>query len=313
MSFVDQTAARDGSIPYINDHYLADEQQLVRELAEAADPGNAGREKIQNTAAQLVRAVRKNTKKDGGIEAFLQQYDLSSDEGVLLMCIAEALLRIPDADTADRLIADKITSAKWKDHLGASDSLFVNAGTWGLMLTGQILSLDETATSNPGQALGKLIGRAGEPLVRTAMRQAMKIMGHQFVMGRTIGDALKRSLKNEQLPYRYSFDMLGESALMAVDAQRYLDNYHEGIDSIGNGPQIDAPDVFSAPGISVKLSALHPRYEYTHEDRVMAELVPSVLELAIHAKGVGIGLTIDSEEAHRLEMWLDLFARVYRD
>ncbi|MGI9225736.1 MAG: bifunctional proline dehydrogenase/L-glutamate gamma-semialdehyde dehydrogenase PutA [Woeseiaceae bacterium] len=313
MSFVDQPAAGDGSVSYINDHYLADEQELVRELAEAADPGDIGRNKIQQTAAQLVRAVRRNTKKDAGIEAFLQQYDLSSDEGVLLMCIAEALLRIPDADTADRLIADKITLARWKDHLGASDSLFVNAGTWGLMLTGRILSLDETATSNPGQSLGKLVSRAGEPLVRTAMRQAMKIMGHQFVMGRTIGEALKRSLKNEKLPYRYSFDMLGESALTTVDAQRYLDNYHEGINSIGSGPQIDAPDVFSAPGISVKLSALHPRYEHSHEERVMAELVPAVHELAKHAKEVGIGLTIDSEEAHRLEMWLEIFQRVYRD
>jgi RHH-type proline utilization regulon transcriptional repressor/proline dehydrogenase/delta 1-pyrroline-5-carboxylate dehydrogenase len=313
MSFVDQPAAREGSISYINDLYLADEEKLVRELVEAANPGGSAREKIQNTAAQLVRAVRKNTAKDGGIEAFLQQYDLSSDEGVLLMCIAEALLRIPDADTADRLIADKITSAKWKDHLGVSDSMFVNASTWGLMLTGRILSLDEIATSNPGQTLGQLISRAGEPLVRTAMRQAMKIMGHQFVMGRTIAEALKRSIKNEKLPYRYSFDMLGESALTASDAQRYLDNYHEGIDSIGSGPQIDAPDVFSAPGISVKLSALHPRYEYTHERRVMDELVPAVTELAKHAKEVGIGLTIDSEEANRLEMWLDIFERVCRD
>ncbi len=313
MSFVDQPAAREGSIPYINDLYLADEEKLVRELVKAADSGDAAREKIQSTAAQLVRAVRKNTANDGGIEAFLQQYDLSSDEGVLLMCIAEALLRIPDADTADRLIADKITSAKWKDHLGVSDSVFVNASTWGLMLTGRILSMDEVATSNPGQALGRLVSRAGEPLVRTAMRQAMKIMGHQFVMGRTIGDALKRSLKNEKLPYRYSFDMLGESALTAADAQRYLDNYHEGIDSIGNGPQVDAPDVFSAPGISVKLSALHPRYEYTHEQRVMKELAPSVLELAKHAREVGIGLTIDSEEASRLEMWLTIFEYVYRD
>ncbi len=313
MSFVDQPAARDSSIPYINDHYLADEAELVRELATAADIGSAGRAKIQETAAQLVRAVRKNTKKDGGIEAFLQQYDLSSDEGVLLMCIAEALLRIPDADTADRLIADKITSARWKDHLGASDSLFVNASTWGLMLTGQILSLDEIATTNPGQTLGRLVSRVGEPLVRTAMRQAMKIMGHQFVMGRTIGDALKRSLKNQTLPYRYSFDMLGESALTAADASRYLENYHEGIKSIASGPQIDAPDVFSAPGISVKLSALHPRYEYTHEERVLAELVPAVLELAKHAKEVGIGLTIDSEESNRLEMWLNIFERVYRN
>ena len=313
MSFVDQPAAREGDVPYINDLYLADEEQLVRELSDAADPGKRTREKIRDTAAQLVRAVRRNTTMDSGIEAFLQQYDLSSDEGVLLMCIAEALLRIPDADTADRLIADKITAAKWKDHLGLSDSTFVNASTWGLMLTGKILSLDEIATSNPGQTLGRLISRAGEPLVRTAMRQAMKIMGHQFVMGRTIGDALRRSMKNEELPYRYSFDMLGESALTAADAQRYLDNYHEGIDSIGSGPRIDAPDVFSAPGISVKLSALHPRYEYTHEQRVMAELVPSIVELAKHAKEVGIGLTIDSEEAHRLEMWLAIFKRVYRD
>ncbi len=313
MRFVDQPAAMESGIPYINDSYLADEQALVRELAAAADPGDATRNKIQETAAQLVRAVRKNTSKDGGIEAFLQQYDLSSDEGVLLMCIAEALLRIPDADTADRLIADKITSAKWKDHLGVSDSIFVNASTWGLMLTGQILSLDEIATSNPGQTLGRLVSRVGEPLVRTAMRQAMKIMGHQFVMGRTIGEALKRSLKNEKLPYRYSFDMLGESALTAADAKRYLDNYHAGIDSIGRGPQLDAPDVFSAPGISVKLSALHPRYEFTHEERVMAELVPAITELAEHAKEVGIGLTIDSEEANRLEMWLGIFQRVYRD
>jgi len=313
MSFVDQPAARECSIPYINDLYLADEEKLVRELVKAADAGGPTREKIQATAAQLVRAVRKSTANDGGIEAFLQQYDLSSDEGVLLMCIAEALLRIPDADTADRLIADKITSAKWKDHLGVSDSVFVNASTWGLMLTGRILSMDEVATSNPGQALGRLVSRAGEPVVRTAMRQAMKIMGHQFVMGRTIGEALKRATKNEKLPYRYSFDMLGESALTRSDAQRYLENYHEGIGSIGKAPQIDAPDVFSAPGISVKLSALHPRFEYTHEQRVLDELVPSILELAKHARDVGIGLTIDSEEANRLEMWLAIFERVYRD
>ena len=313
MSFIDQPAARACSISYINDNYLADEQELVRQLAMEADPGEATRKRILETAAQLVLAVRKNTENEGGIEALLKQYDLSSDEGVLLMCIAEALLRIPDSDTADRLIADKITAAKWQDHVGTSDSLFVNASTWGLMLTGKILTLDEIATGNPTRMLGKLVSRAGEPVVRTAMRQAMKIMGHQFVMGRTIGEALRRALRNNELPYRYSFDMLGESALTAVDAQRYLDNYHEGIRSIASGPQVDAPDVFSAPGISVKLSALHPRYEYSHEDRVIAELVPAVIELARHAKDVGIGLTIDSEEAHRFEMWLGIFEKVYRD
>ena len=313
MSFIDQPAAQPSSISYINDNYLADEQAIVRELAARADTGESARRKILDTAAQLVRAVRDNTRNDGGIEAFLQQYDLSSDEGVLLMCIAEALLRIPDADTADRLIADKITAARWQDHVGTSDSLFVNASTWGLMLTGKILTLDDMTKGNPTRLLGKLVSRAGEPVVRTAMRQAMKIMGHQFVMGRNIGEALKRAMKSTDLPYRYSFDMLGESALTAGDAQRYLDNYHEGIKSIAKGPQIDAPDVFAAPGISVKLSALHPRYEYSHEERVMAELVPAVLELAKHAKEVGIGLTIDSEEAHRLEMWLNIFERIYRD
>jgi len=312
MSFIDQPAAQPSSIPYINDNYLADEQNVVRELAAKADPGDAARRKILDTAAQLVRAVRKNTKNDGGIEAFLKTYDLSSDEGVLLMCVAEALLRIPDADTADRLIADKITAAKWQDHVGTSDSLFVNASTWGLMLTGKILTLDEIAKGNPTRMLGKLVSRAGEPVVRTAMRQAMKIMGHQFVMGRNIGEALKRATKMTDLPYRHSFDMLGESALTADDAQRYLDNYHEGIKSIGEA-HVESADVFSAPGISVKLSALHPRYEFSHEERVMAELVPAVLDLAKHAKEIGIGLTIDSEEAHRLEMWLGIFERVYRD
>ncbi len=193
MRFTDQAAAKPGAIPAINDLYLTDEAALVRELAEAADSGEAMRSKIQETASELVRAVRKNKAKEGGIDAFLQQYDLSSEEGVLLMCIAEALLRIPDADTADRLIADKITSARWKDHLGVSDSLFVNASTWGLMLTGQLLQLDESTKNNPVNLLGKLVNRAGEPVVRTAMRQAMKIMGHQFVMGRTIGEALRRS------------------------------------------------------------------------------------------------------------------------
>lgn len=313
MSFVDQPAAREGRISYINDLFLADEATLVRELADAADPGEAMRDKIKATAAQLVMAVRKNAKNDGGIEAFLQQYDLSSSEGVLLMCIAEALLRIPDADTADRLIADKITSAEWKDHLGASDSLFVNASTWGLMLTGQILSLDDVSKSNPGQLLGKMVSRAGEPVVRTAMRQAMKIMGHQFVMGRTIEEAIKRSVKKDVLPYRHSYDMLGESALTSADAQRYLENYHSGIESIGRSIDSAPADVFAAPGISVKLSALHPRYEFTHEERVMRELVPEVLELAKHAKKIGIGLTIDSEEADRLEMWLNIFETVYRD
>ncbi|MEL7186846.1 MAG: bifunctional proline dehydrogenase/L-glutamate gamma-semialdehyde dehydrogenase PutA [Pseudomonadota bacterium] len=313
MRFKDQAAGQDGRIASINELYLADEASLVSALTDAADPGESARQKIQDTAAQLVRSVRKNTSKDGGIEAFLQQYDLSSEEGVLLMCIAEALLRIPDADTADKLIADKVTSADWKEHLGESDSLFVNASTWGLMLTGQLLNVGDDAKANPGQVMQKLASRAGEPVVRTAMRQAMRIMGHQFVMGRTIDEALKRSVKKHNKDYRYSFDMLGEAALTATDATRYFDSYYQAIGAIGDGPQGNAGTIFAAPSISVKLSALHPRYHYTHEERVMRELVPRVTELAIHARESGIGLTVDAEEADRLELSLDIFEAVYRD
>ena len=312
MRFTEQAAAQAGPIPYIDDLYLVDEQALVRELIEVADPGEAVREKILDTAGKLVRAVRRNKANEGGIDAFMQQYDLSSEEGVLLMCIAEALLRIPDAHTADKLIADKIMSAQWEEHLGESDSLFVNASTWGLMLTGQLLKLDDGISRNPAQLLGKLVSRAGEPVVRTAMRQAMRIMGHQFVMGRTIHEALQRSVSKGNRGYRYSFDMLGESALTGGDAKNYLDKYHEAIDQISAGPQQQAKDIFSAVGISVKLSALHPRFSYLQRDRIMAELAPNVAELAIHAKEAGIGLTIDSEEADRLEITLQIFDHVYR-
>jgi len=312
MRFVNQSAADPDTIPHINDRYLTAEEALVRELADAADPGESGRQRIQETAAQLVRAVRRNKAKEGGIDAFLQQYDLSSEEGVLLMCIAEALLRIPDADTADRLIADKITSAEWKDHVGESDSLFVNASTWGLMLTGQLLRLDDVAMKNPIKVLGKLASSAGEPVVRTAMRQAMRIMGHQFVMGRTIGEALERAVRKENKPYRYSFDMLGEAALTSADADRYFEAYRAAIESIGGGPQGPESDVFAAASISVKLSALHPRYSYLQHDRVMAELVPRVGELASHAKAAGIALTVDAEEAERLDLSLQIFEQVYR-
>ena len=313
MQFDDQPAAGAGSLAGLDDLYLADEATLVSDLADAADPGKSVREKIRVTATQLVRAVRENKAKDGGIDAFLQQYDLSSEEGVLLMCIAEALLRIPDADTADKLIADKITSAEWKDHLGESDSLFVNASTWGLMLTGKLLQLDDVAGKNPIQLLGKLAGRAGEPVVRTAMRQAMRIMGHQFVMGRTIEEALARSVKKENKAYRHSFDMLGEAALTRADASRYFDAYHDAIGDIGAGPQDGPEDIFAAASISVKLSALHPKYSYMQHDKVMRELVPKVCELVDHAKNSGIGITIDAEESDRLELSLEIFAQVYRD
>jgi len=312
MSFSRQDIATLAPLGGISRRYLADEQELVRELAEQADAGQSVREKCQGMAAMLVRAVRKHAANEGGIDAFLQQYDLASEEGILLMCIAEALLRIPDADTADRLIADKITAANWEDHLGESDSLFVNASTWGLMLTGQLLRLDDSARGNPARYLGKLASRTGEPVVRAAMRQAMRIMGFQFVMGRTIEEALARARRDDSRDFRYSFDMLGEAALTAVDAARYFDAYAAAIDSIG--ASVSAPtDVFSAPSISVKLSALHPRYEFAQHERVLRELVPAVTQLAEQAAALGVGITIDAEEADRLEISLDVFERVFAD
>ena len=311
MSFVDQPYVESSTAESISRKYLAAESDLVEELCAAADAGPQARAKIREMAADLVRSVRSQSADEGGIEAFLQQYDLSSEEGVLLMCVAEALLRIPDGHTADKLIADKISAANWKDHLGESDSLFVNASTWGLMLTGQLLSLDKVPMKNPATYLGKIASRAGEPVIRTAMRQAMKIMGHQFVMGRTIEEALGRSNKGANSSYRYSFDMLGEAALTTADADRYFEAYADAIRKIGASSNGD--DIIAAPSISVKLSALHPRYEYTHFERVMSELVPRVSDLAVMARDAGIAMTVDAEEADRLELSLDVFDRAMRD
>jgi RHH-type proline utilization regulon transcriptional repressor/proline dehydrogenase/delta 1-pyrroline-5-carboxylate dehydrogenase len=287
----------------------ADEAQRVEALlAEAAMPA-AERDLVLAQASELVARVRARASQASAVESFMRQYDLSSEEGVLLMCVAEALLRIPDADTADKLISDKLGEADWEKHIGKSDSVLVNASTWGLMLTGRLVALSEDTRRSFTGALRRLIGRSGEPVIRLAVRQAMKIMGHQFVMGRTIGEALKRSRDKDNRPYRHSFDMLGEAALTARDAERYLQAYRDAIVAIGQaGPH---PDVIAAPSISVKLSALHPRYEHAKRARVIAELVPKVLELAKLAKANGIALTIDAEEADRLELSLDVMAPVF--
>ncbi|MEO0617615.1 MAG: proline dehydrogenase family protein [Pseudomonadota bacterium] len=291
--------------------YLADEAQLVTELLKIASEGEFERDNIRTTARELVEHVRKLNEDRSGIEAFLQKYDLSSQEGIMLMCVAEALLRIPDADTADALIADKITAADWESHLGSSESLFVNASTWGLMLTGKMLTLDEAHQRNPKELFKRLVSRAGEPVVRKAMRQAMKVMGHQFVMGRDIEAALKRATKGDNKDYRYSFDMLGEAAMTRQDAQRYFDAYKAAIAAIGKSAKED--DIFAVHSISVKLSALHPRYEFARRQQAMDELAPMLLALAKQAREVGIALTMDAEEADRLQLSLDIFERVYTD
>jgi len=291
--------------------WLRDESEHVKALLAELGDDPAEHAAVQRIAVGLVEQVRFKAEDQGAIEAFMRQYDLSSEEGVLLMCVAEALLRIPDQETADRLIRDKLGDANWKKHLGASDSLFVNASTWGLMLTGKMVALSEETRRNFGGALRRVVGRAGEPVIRLAVRQAMKIMGHQFVMGRTIDEALKRSRRGPSAAYRYSFDMLGESALTSKDAARYFESYRRAILAIGSGGPY--ADVFAAPSISVKLSALHPRYEIGKRARVHAELTPQVLQLAQLAKAQGIGFTIDAEEAERLELSLDVIAAVFVD
>ena len=296
----------------VNPRYLADETPLVRELADLARVDAETATRIRETAVRLVESVRRNRAELSGLDAFLQQYDLSSQEGVVLMCLAEALLRVPDKDTADRLISDKLASADWRSHLGTSDSTFVNASTWGLMLTGRVIRPAVRDIEQPGKFMQRLVSRLGEPVVRGAMRQAMRIMGHQFVMGRTIGGALKRASGGEGAAYRYSFDMLGEAALTAVDSQRYLEAYHAGIRAIAAAER-KPESIFSADSISVKLSALFPRYEFAKRNRVLEELTPKIVELAIAARKAGVGLTVDAEEADRLQISLELFERVFRD
>ncbi|HEY7765442.1 MAG TPA: bifunctional proline dehydrogenase/L-glutamate gamma-semialdehyde dehydrogenase PutA, partial [Aestuariivirgaceae bacterium] len=247
----------------------------------------------------------------GGIDAFMHEYSLSSEEGVVLMCLAEALLRIPDADTADKLIADKLGGKDWQKHVGHSESLFVNASAWGLMLTGRFVELGRQTKEDITGYLATLMKRSGEPVIRQAMRQAMRIMGKQFVLGRTISEALKIARPLEEQGYRFSYDMLGEAAMTMPDADRYFGAYETSIEAVAraaNGG--NSQDIFAKPSISLKLSALHPRYEEKARGRVLSELLARVLKLAEQAKSRRLGLTIDAEEAHRLELSLELFARL---
>ncbi|MDE2244720.1 MAG: bifunctional proline dehydrogenase/L-glutamate gamma-semialdehyde dehydrogenase PutA, partial [Xanthomonadaceae bacterium] len=289
--------------------WLRDEDAAVGALLQSARLDPEARATVLDHAAALVESVRARAGEQTAVESFMRQYDLSSEEGVLLMCVAEALLRIPDSGTADRLIQDKLGEADWEKHLGKSDSLFVNASTWGLMLTGRLVRLGAETERDFTSALKRLTARAGDPLVRLAVRQAMRIMGHQFVMGRTIDEALDRAAGKEHRAYRYSYDMLGEAALTAPDAARYLQAYRDAILALGRrGPWAD---VLDAPSISVKLSALHPRYEVGQRARARAELTAMLLELAQQAKAQGIGMTVDAEEADRLELSLEIIGEVF--
>ncbi|MDH4104599.1 MAG: bifunctional proline dehydrogenase/L-glutamate gamma-semialdehyde dehydrogenase PutA [Gammaproteobacteria bacterium] len=296
----------------INADFLGDEEALVRSLADQARFDDWQHDEVQATARKLVEAVRRAPAAKTGLDAFLRQYDLSSQEGVILMCLAEALLRIPDDETADRLIADKLRAGDWASHLGDSQSLFVNASTWGLMLTGRIVRLDPNDVAAPESVMGRIVGRVGEPVVRTAMRQAMRIMGHQFVMGRTMKEALDNSLSGANRRYRYTLDMLGEAALTTADATRYFDAYRTAIGALAARVN-EYPDFESRPSISVKLSAMHPRFERAHRQRVHRELTPRLIELCRMARDAGIALTLDTEESERLELTMEQLEAVCRE
>ena len=282
--------------------YRRDEASAVHSLFAMHHADASSNGKITQLARQLVTAVRAKRSRASGVDALMHEFSLSSEEGVALMCLAEALLRIPDHQTADRLIADKISRGDWRKHLGESPSMFVNAATWGLLITGKLVGT--SSEQGLGAALTKLIAKGGEPLIRKGVDLAMRMLGNQFVTGQTIGEALANSREQEARGYRYSYDMLGEAALTADDACRYYAAYEEAIHAIGRAS--DGRGIKAGPGISVKLSALHPRYSRAQRARVMEELLPRLKQLLLLAKRYDIGLNIDAEEADRLELSLDL-------
>jgi RHH-type proline utilization regulon transcriptional repressor/proline dehydrogenase/delta 1-pyrroline-5-carboxylate dehydrogenase len=292
----------------LDDGKYRDEREAVNDLLSSAPLGPEDRAAVRAEAEALVRTARRAVRRQGVVESFLQEFSLGTREGLALMCLAEALLRTPDEETRDKLIAEKIGSADWASHFGKSDSLFVNASTWGLMLTGKLVEPDEEATRDLAGFIKRVAGRVGEPVIRAAVAQAVRIMGEQFVLGRTIEAALKRS-KSEG--YMCSFDMLGEGARTAADAARYEESYAAAIETVGKNSDGAGPEV--GHGVSVKLSALSPRYEAVQEERVWEELYPRVKRLALIAARHDINFTIDAEEADRLTISLKLLDRLSRE
>jgi RHH-type proline utilization regulon transcriptional repressor/proline dehydrogenase/delta 1-pyrroline-5-carboxylate dehydrogenase len=285
------------------------EPDAVRFVLEGARLPRTAAGKIETLALRIagtLRARKAGSGRAGIVQNLLQEYALSSQEGVALMCLAEALLRIPDAATRDTLIRDKIALGQWQTHLGRSPSLFVNAATWGLLITGKLVSTH--SESGLSSAIGRLVALGGEPLIRKGVDLAMRMMGEQFVTGETIAQALHNARAREQEGFRYSYDMLGEAALTTRDAQRYLRDYENAIHAIGKASA--GRGIYEGPGISVKLSALHPRYGRAQYDRIMGELYPVLVRLCALARRYDIGLNIDAEEADRLELSLDLLERL---
>ena len=299
----------------VEDHYREAEPACVHGLVALAEQSAAARERVRADAAGLVRAVRTKRARSGGVDALMREFSLSSEEGVALMCLAEALLRIPDAATRDALIRDKIGGGDWQAHVGRSPSLFVNAASWGLLITGKLVATHSSVGLS--RALARLVGLGGEPLIRRGVDLAMRMLGRQFVTGETIEDAIANGSGPRARGYRYSYDMLGEAALTSADAARYYASYEAAIHAIGRHAAslgLAAQDaVRLGPGISVKLSALHPRYSRLQRERVMLELLPRLKALALLARSYQIGLNIDAEESERLDLSLDLLENLSGD
>jgi len=307
-AFAAELVRHDSRRAAIDAFYRAAETQVVPALVAAADLPPRIAEQAQTMARRLVTTLRERPT-PGLVQGLMREYDLSSQEGVALMCMAEALLRIPDAATRDALIADKIGGSEWRAHVGQSPSPFVNAATWGLLITGQLVSaVDETGLA---AALTRLIARSGAPVIRASVDTAMRVMGEQFVCGQTIGAAIAHARPFEARGYRYSYDMLGEAATTAEDAERYLAAYETALKAIGAASA--GRGVYQGPGLSVKLSALHPRYSRSQRRRAFAELYPRLKRLAVMAREFDVGLNIDAEESERLDISLDLLEALSRD
>ncbi len=288
--------------------FRADEEACIAERLDQAGPANRVHDEAAATAKRLIEGARAHSA--GGIDAFLQQFGLDTEEGIALMCLAEALLRVPDAETADLLIKDKIGAIDWSDHLGESSSTFVNAATFSLMLTGEVLDPPEEHQRGMGSTLKRTMNRLGEPVIRTATLQAMKILGGQFVFGRDIDEALKRAKPERAKGLTHSFDMLGEAAMTFADAERYRLAYDSALERLA---QEASGGVGPSPGISVKLSALYPKYDFLHAEQARADIVPIVRALAEKARDANIHFTVDAEEAERLELSLDIIEALVGD
>jgi RHH-type proline utilization regulon transcriptional repressor/proline dehydrogenase/delta 1-pyrroline-5-carboxylate dehydrogenase len=292
-----------GPPPPLRAPYAPPDEEIATRLLSTVPRAAAAEARIDARATRLIEGIRARTGGLGGIEDFLHAYSLSTKEGLALMVLAEALLRVPDAATADRLIEDKLAMGDWSSPDVKSHAFLVSASAWTLGITARVIQPGET----PETIVATLIKRLGLPAVRTATRQAMRLLGSHFVLGQTIAEALARAGPRQ----RYSFDMLGEGARTAADAARYLAAYSAAIEAVGaSAGDAGLPD---RPGISVKLSALHPRFEAVSSARIMAELVPNLLALARQARGYDLNFTVDAEEADRLELTLDVIGATLAD